>query len=125
MTNPNDQFGARSTLSTSGGDLVYYSLRRLETEGGGELNLLPYSIRILLEALLRQCDGVIASQDDVVSLSRWPESVFEGREVAFVPARVLLQDFTGVPAIVDLAALRSAMRCMGGRSSAHQSAGAG
>ena len=109
-----DRFGTTATLSTSTGDLVYFSLRRLQAQGVGNLSALPYSIRVLLEALLRQCDGTLISQEDVASLARWPEGVSQGRELAFVPARVLLQDFTGVPAIVDLAALRSAMRRLGG-----------
>jgi aconitate hydratase len=109
-----DLFGARKTLDTGNGPVVVFHLQKLEKDGIAGVTRLPYTIKVLLESLLRHCDGQRVSRDDVVALARWPATVAEGRELAFMPARVLLQDFTGVPAIVDLAALRSAMRRMGG-----------
>jgi len=91
-----------------------YSLQRLEDEGIADVSRLPFSIKVLLEALLRHGDGQLITQDDVVALARWNARDPGQRELPFMPARVLLQDFTGVPAVVDLAALRSAMQRLGG-----------
>jgi aconitate hydratase len=110
-TNP---FGAESTLSTSGGDVKYFSLRKLADDGIGDINTLPYSIRVLLEACLRNVDNFIVNADDVTNLANWNAGAPAQVEVPFKPGRVVLQDFTGVPAVVDLAALRSAMVRMGG-----------
>ncbi len=105
-------FGACKTLAVGSGEVDYYSLEELDGKVGGDVFSLPLSIRVLLEALLRNCGGRFVSEDDVEALASWPESV--GDELAYLPGRVLMQDFTGVPAVVDLAAMRSAMREVGG-----------
>ena len=110
-TNP---FGAEATLSTSAGDVKYFSLRKLADDGIGDISTLPFSIRVLLEACLRNVDGFIVNPDDVNNLANWNATAPAQVEVPFKPGRVVLQDFTGVPAVVDLAALRSAMVRMGG-----------
>ncbi len=110
----NDPFGTRTSFDTAGGSAVMYSLNKLEEDGIAQVSRLPFSIRVLLEAVLRNCDGNLISEDDVVALARWSAEDPGQREVPFKPARVLLQDFTGVPAVVDLAALRSAMHRLGG-----------
>ncbi|MGB4741431.1 MAG: aconitate hydratase AcnA [Fuerstiella sp.] len=107
-------FGAEAILSTSAGDVKYFSLRKLADDGIGEINTLPFSIRVLLEACLRNVDGFIVNPDDVNNLANWNATAPAQVEVPFKPGRVVLQDFTGVPAVVDLAALRSAMVRMGG-----------
>lgn len=109
-----DPFGARSLLETSAGPVVIYHLDRLEKEGVSDISRLPYAIRILLEAVLRHCDGKLISTEDVLKLASWSATDFVAYEVPYKPARVLLQDFTGVPAVVDLAALRSALHRLGG-----------
>jgi len=107
-------FGAKSQIDTAQGPATIFRLNQLEKEGIGYLSQLPYAIRIILESLLRNYDGRIIVEDDIVRLARWRGDNFQVHEIAFKPARVLLQDFTGVPAVVDLAALRSAMRRLGG-----------
>ncbi|MBK8432622.1 MAG: aconitate hydratase AcnA [Chloroflexi bacterium] len=92
---------------------VYYRLAKLQEDGIADIGRLPFSIRILLEAVLRNCDDYIVTPADVQKLANW-EANGEREEVAFMPGRVILQDFTGVPAVVDLAALRSAMSRLGG-----------
>ncbi len=111
-----DSFGARRGLKIGAEDASMYDIRALEREGIGEPDRLPYSIRILLENLLRREDGRIVTAEDIESLATWSDRASEPaeREIAFMPARVLLQDFTGVPAVVDLAALRDAMGEFGG-----------
>ncbi|MBI4081610.1 MAG: aconitate hydratase, partial [Candidatus Lambdaproteobacteria bacterium] len=109
-----DPFGARQTLKTPDGNLAIYRLETLEKAGLARLDTLPYSIRILLEALLRYAGRPEVSRDDVVSLAAWSARRLPPREVPFMVARVLLQDFTGVPCVVDLAAMRGAMKAMGG-----------
>ncbi len=111
LSNP---FGARDTLSTSEGDLGIYRLSRLEDQGIASISKLPYSIRILLEAVLRACDGYEVTRDDVINLAQWQAAKPAELEVPFKPARVVLQDFTGVPCVVDLAAMRDGMRSLGG-----------
>jgi aconitate hydratase len=111
--NPNT-FGAEATLSTSAGEVKYFRLRQLSDDGIGDIDTLPYSIRVLLEACLRNVDGFIVNNEDVTSLANWNAAAPAQVEVPFKPGRVVLQDFTGVPAVVDLAALRSAMVRMGG-----------
>jgi aconitate hydratase len=114
MEKAHDIFGARATIETSGGAAVIYRLDRLEKSGHGAVARLPFSIKVLLEALLRNCDGTLVSEEDVTPLARWNARAPAAREVPFKPARVILQDFTGVPAVVDLAAMRSAMKRLGG-----------
>ncbi|MFN3648583.1 MAG: aconitate hydratase AcnA [Armatimonadota bacterium] len=108
-----NSFGARSTVTAAGRTFEIFRLAALE-EAGLSIGRLPYSLRILLENLLRQEDGVSVTAADVEALARWDPAVPDGREIAFMPARVLMQDFTGVPAVVDLAAMRDAMAELGG-----------
>jgi aconitate hydratase len=115
MTDNRDlHHGARVKLETDGGSVNIYKLEHLEKEGLGQMSRLPFSIRVLLESLLRQSDGILMGDDDIRALSSWNPHAKPERELPFKPARVLLQDFTGVPAIVDLAAMRSAVARLGG-----------
>ncbi len=109
-----NSFGARTELTVHGNAYTYYSLPRAAESGAGDISRLPFSLKIMLENLLRHEDGVTVSAGDVTAVV---ESVTGGpseREIAFRPARVLMQDFTGVPAVVDLAAMRDAIRKLGG-----------
>lgn len=108
-----DLFGVRTKLSAAGKDYHYYRLAGLEEQGVGPVSRLPFSIKVLLEAAVRQYDGVGVTQEHIEQLANWTD-LDEKKEVAFKPARIVLQDFTGVPAVVDLAALRSAMQRVGG-----------
>ena len=110
MTNT---FGARSSLKVGGRTFEIFRLDALN-KAGIDVRRLPYSLRILLENLLRTEDGVIVTAEDIEALARWTPDSGLAREIAFTPARVLLQDFTGVPAVVDLAAMRDAMADLGG-----------
>jgi len=107
-------FGAEAVLNTSAGQVRYFRLRKLADHGIGNIETLPFSIRVLLEACLRNVDNFVVTADDVVNLANWNAAKPAEIEVPFKPGRVVLQDFTGVPAVVDLAALRSAMVRMGG-----------
>lgn len=107
-------FGSQGSLSTSKGDVTIYRLQSLVDQNIGDISTLPYSIRVLLEACLRNVDGFVVNEEDVVNLAEWNAKAPKQVEVPFKPGRVVLQDFTGVPAVVDLAALRSAMVRMGG-----------
>jgi aconitate hydratase len=109
-----DPFNARDTFRGPNGDIGFYSLKKLEAQGLGNISRLPFSIRILLEAVLRNCDGYVVTQDDVRNLAQWNSAAPAPVEVPFMPARVVLQDFTGVPCIVDLAAMRDGMKVLGG-----------
>lgn len=109
-----DPFGARDRFDTGSGQAVIYRLNRLEEKGIAPVSRLPFSIKVLLESLLRACDGFVVTEDDVIALAQWDARHVAEREIPFKPARVILQDFTGVPAVVDLAALRSAMQRLGG-----------
>src|SRR3712207_324688 len=108
----NDPFGARTTLNIGSGDVELYSLRTLDENVDGDVFSLPFSIRVMLESRLRNTGGSFGAEEDVEALAVWPESV--GGELPYLPARVVMQDFTGVPAVVDLAAMRSAMENVGG-----------
>jgi len=108
-----DPFNARATLKTSQGEYSYYRLDKLEADGLTHLDHLPFSIRIMLENLLRQVDGQAIHEQDVQNLAGWQAEVDERVAMPFKPGRVVMQDFTGVPAIVDLAAMRSAMARLG------------
>jgi aconitate hydratase len=112
--NRQDAFGARAVLDTGNGRAVIYRLENLEKHGLGGILRLPFSIKVLLESVLRNCDGALITEQDVAALAAWNAQSPAAREVPFKPARVILQDFTGVPAIVDLAAMRSAMKRLGG-----------
>jgi aconitate hydratase len=109
-----DAFDARATLETAGGLVGIYRLQRLVELGVPNLERLPYSIRVWLESLLRQCNGREITEVHVQNLAAWTAASAGSAELPFKPARVILQDFTGVPAVVDLAALRSAMQRLGG-----------
>ncbi|QDS92818.1 Aconitate hydratase precursor [Roseimaritima multifibrata] len=109
-----DPFGARDTFETGSGPAAIYRLSRLQDAGLGEIDRLPFSIRILLEAVLRNCDGFAITEEDVKNLAGWNAASPAKQEIPFKPSRVVLQDFTGVPAVVDLAAMRSAMQRLGG-----------
>ncbi len=114
MASPRDPFGALSTLDTPSGAVDYYRLGRLADLGIADVSRLPFSIKILLENMLRRLDGAIVTADDVTSLASWRPGHTPDRELPFLPARVLLQDFTGLPVVADLAALRSEMHRQGG-----------
>jgi aconitate hydratase len=109
-----DPFHVRDTIQTGSGTVGIYRLSKLEDAGLTRIAALPYSIRVLLESVLRNCDGDEVTENDVCRLAGWQPLRHEPIEVPLKPARVLLQDFTGVPAVVDLAAMRSAMRRLGG-----------
>lgn len=109
-----DPFGARTTLASGGNTYTWYRLQTLEEQGIAPISKLPFSIKILLEAVLRQFDGRAITQEHIVELANWNAAAPQKSEVPFKPARILLQDFTGVPAVVDLAALRTAMHRLGG-----------
>ena len=111
---PKNSFGARSTFETGSGPAYFYRLAALQEAGLGDVDRMPFSIKVLLESLLRNENGYDVTADDVRRLAAYDPTGPGEFEVPFKPARVLLQDFTGVPAVVDLAALRSAMRRMGG-----------
>jgi aconitate hydratase len=112
MHTTDDCFGTRKDLSLDSGSVEIFSLERLDERVEGDVFSLPFSARVILESLLRRCGGKFVSEEDVEALASWPESV--GEELAYLPARVVMQDFTGVPAVVDLAAMRSAMQEVGG-----------
>jgi len=101
-------------ISLEGDSLTYYSLKQLENEGQCRLSQLPISIRILLENLIRNYDGKVVTETHIHKLCRWGSVQDNDCEIPFMPSRVLMQDFTGVPAIVDLAAMRSAVKKLGG-----------
>src|SRR5215204_5002047 len=105
-------FHARTNLETGSGEVEIYSLKTLNEKIRGDVFSLPVSVRVLLESFVRDCGGKFVKEEDVEALASWPNSV--GGEPAFLPARVIMQDFTGVPATVDLAAMRSAMHSVGG-----------
>ena len=109
-----DPFEARDTLSTSWGEVSYYRLDALQTKHNVTLDRLPVSIRILLENVLRNVDGEIITDKDVLTITEWNPDSLPPKEIPFMPSRVLLQDFTGVPVFVDLASMRSAVQRMGG-----------
>jgi aconitate hydratase len=109
-----NSFGTRTDLDAGGRTVQYYSLRALRDRGYPEIDRLPYSLKILLENLLRQEDGRFVKAADIEALARWDVKSTLQREISFAPARVLLQDFTGVPAVVDLAAMRDGIVRLGG-----------
>ncbi|MBW2281747.1 MAG: aconitate hydratase AcnA, partial [Deltaproteobacteria bacterium] len=109
-----DRSWSRGELDVGGQVCRYHRLAAVEEQGLGSISRLPRSIRILLENLLRHEDGVAVTRDDIAALASWRADGSNTREIAFRPARVLLQDFTGVPAVVDLAAMRDAIADLGG-----------
>ena len=117
MSQTHNPLNSRDTLSTMAGDFAIFRLDRLEADGIGAVSSLPFSVRVLLEAALRNLDGYQVREEDVGTLANWNAADPNPIEIPFKPARVVLQDFTGVPSLVDLAALRSAMGRMGGDAS--------
>ncbi len=112
-----DSFGTRGELRAAGEEFTFFRLTRLHDLGLADLEKLPFSIRILLENALRNEDGSIVKAEHVEALARWSPKATCETEIPFMPSRVILQDFTGVPAIVDLAAMRDATERLGGRAS--------
>jgi len=104
----------KETLNTERGSVKIYNLKKLNDLGLGDVNNLPYSLRILLENVIRNYDGKIVTEKDIKALAEWIPNSKDVREIPYIPSRVLMQDFTGVPAVVDFAALRSAMERAGG-----------
>ena len=115
MREGNDPFGVRDIIETASGKATIYRLSKLKEKGFEGISLLPYSIKILLESLLRHEDTEkqIITVEDVWALAGWTPENRSERDIPFIPSRVIMQDFTGVPAVVDLAALRSAMQRLG------------
>jgi len=107
-----NSFNSKLTLNVNGNNYNYYSLTSLENIG--PIASLPFSLKVLLENLLRFEDGLNITKEDILALANWDASAVPDIEIAFTPARVLMQDFTGVPAVVDLAAMRDAMKMLGG-----------
>src|SRR5690606_10265474 len=110
----NDVFNANRSFDLSGITYHYYYLSTVDDACDENVLKLPYSIKILLESVLRQVDGRVITKEHVENLAKWGSDEVKDAEVPFKPSRVILQDFTGVPAVVDLASLRKAMADMGG-----------
>ncbi|MDR7078304.1 aconitate hydratase [Neobacillus niacini] len=110
----NDVFNARTSFEANGKRYHYYRLSALEEAGIGNVSKLPYSVKVLLESVLRQYDGRVIAKEHVENLAKWGTDELKEVDVPFKPSRVILQDFTGVPAVVDLASLRKAMADLGG-----------
>ena len=119
-----NSFGTQATLTVGDRDYTIYRLDAVYQKFP-QAARLPFSLKILLENLLRTEDGVNVTPEDIEALAQWDAKAEPDKEIAFTPARVLLQDFTGVPAVVDLAAMRDAMKTMGGDPDEDQSAAAG
>ena len=110
-----DSFNCRSTLTAAGKEYTYFNLKTAEANGLKGISNLPYSMKVLLENLLRNEDGRSVTKEDIENVAAWLDNKGkDGNEIAYRPARVLMQDFTGVPAVVDLAAMRDAMVSLGG-----------
>ncbi|HWO53557.1 aconitate hydratase AcnA [Paenibacillus sp. JTLBN-2024] len=109
-----DQFSTARSLEVGGKTYRYYSLKALEEQGLGSISKLPFSIRVLLEAAVRQFDGRAITEEHIKQLAKWNEGVGRNKEIPFIPARIVLQDFTGVPVVVDLAAMRDTVKKAGG-----------
>lgn len=109
----NNPFNTVDSIKAGRKAVKFYSLSRLENAISVDTSRLPFSIKILLENILRHCDGRLATEEDVIALAKWSPKKLEPKEIPYMPARVILQDFTGVPCVVDLAAMRSAVQLMG------------
>ena len=120
-----NSFKTRRDLNLGGRTVQFFSLPALRDAGYPEIARLPYSLKILLENLLRHEDGRFVKAADIEALARWDVKSTAQREISFAPARVLLQDFTGVPAVVDLAAMRDGIARLGGDPEPRQPAAAG
>ncbi|WP_334076110.1 MULTISPECIES: aconitate hydratase AcnA [Paenibacillus] len=110
----NDFFSSSRTLEVGGKSYRYYDLQALEQQGLGKISKLPFSIKVLLEAAVRQFDGRAITEEHVKQIAGWSEGRDENKEIPFIPARIVLQDFTGVPVVVDLAAMRDTVKKAGG-----------
>ncbi|MGN7384716.1 aconitate hydratase AcnA [Paenibacillus sp. SAFN-117] len=109
-----DHFSVKTSLSVNNQEYVYYSLSKLEEQGFGSITKLPYSIKVLLEAAVRQFDGRAITNEHVKQIAGWADNSDPNKEIPFIPARIVLQDFTGVPVVVDLAAMRATVQRSGG-----------
>jgi len=109
-----DTFKCKKTLRVGGKSYEYFSLPDAEKNGLAGISKLPFSLKVLIENLLRHEDGRSVKADDIRAVAEWLKDKTSTREIAYRPARVLMQDFTGVPAVVDLAAMRDAMKGLGG-----------
>ncbi|NDD27612.1 MAG: aconitate hydratase AcnA [Proteobacteria bacterium] len=109
-----DSFGTRRTITSGTRTLTYWSLPALQSSGFDSVSRLPYSMRVLLENMLRTEDGRVVRKADIEAIARWSAAARQETEINYTPARVLMQDFTGVPAVVDLAVMRDAVARMGG-----------
>src|SRR5688500_16528001 len=109
-----NSFGTRTELRVGSDSVDIYSLPALERAGFPGVSRLPYSMKVLLENLLRREDGAFVKADDIRALAQWNATANVEKEISFMPTRVLLQDFTGVPCVVDLAAMRDAVIELGG-----------
>ena len=109
-----DSLGTRKTLEVAGKSYDYFSLDAAQAAGIGDVSKLPYSLKVVLENLLRRENGRTVTVEDIKAVGKWLETRTSEHEIAYLPARVLMQDFTGVPAVVDLASMRDAMVSMGG-----------
>src|SRR4051812_12940607 len=114
MTTCLNTFNTRTDLRVDGQTVQIYSLPALEKAGFSGVSRLPYSMKILLENLLRREDNAFVKADDIRALANWNATAQDQQEISFMPARVLLQNFTGVPCVVDLAAMRDAIISLGG-----------
>ena len=112
----NDSLGTQTQLVVNGKTYHYYSLKTAEKNHLNGIHRLPYSLKVLVENLLRFEDGLTVTVDDIKAMATWLETKTSQHEIAYRPARVLMQDFTGVPAVVDLAAMRTAIQKLGGRA---------
>ncbi|MCH9782419.1 MAG: aconitate hydratase, partial [Gammaproteobacteria bacterium] len=109
-----DTLNSAKTLDVGGKTYHYYDINAVADKGWGDLSKLPFSLKVLLENLLRHEDGESVTVEDIEGLVRWTEKRASDREINYRPARVLMQDFTGVPGVVDLAAMRDAIAKAGG-----------
>ncbi|WP_312151180.1 aconitate hydratase AcnA, partial [Paenibacillus odorifer] len=109
-----DHFSLARTLESGGKSYRYYDLKSLEEQGLGSISSLPFSIKVLLEAAVRQFDGRAITEEHVKQLADWSGDIDRNKEIPFIPARIVLQDFTGVPVVVDLAAMRDTVKKAGG-----------
>ena len=109
-----DTFGTRRTLDVAGKSYDYFSLEAAQAAGIGDISRLPYSLKVVLENMIRRENGRTVTVEDIKAIGAWLETKTSTHEIAYLPARVLMQDFTGVPAVVDLASMRDAMVAMGG-----------
>ena len=112
-TSSKDSLNCESTLTVSGKNYQYFDLN-IAAQKLGDISRLPTTLKVLLENMLRHEDGSTVSVDDAQAIVSWQDKCRSDREIAYRPARVLMQDFTGVPAVVDLAAMRGAMEALGG-----------